>query len=85
MTEPLINSVLNEGMTRWLVKEHQLQCEQFRKFYLGYSEAEEAMWLRFNRCCHEGRKIRLMPRPVVIRMGKPTVSVRRPAPFEASA
>lgn len=49
-------------------------------FYLGYTAEEASMWRRFNRCCHAGRKIRIKERPVFIRMGKPTVSIRREQP-----
>lgn len=50
--------------------------ERTRYFYLGYTREEERQWLLFNRCCHPGETIRIKDRPVMIRVGNPTVALR---------
>lgn len=54
--------------------------DRTRYLYLGYTREEERQWLLFNRCCHPGESIRIKERPVMIRVGKPSFSVRQ-APF----
>lgn len=54
--------------------------DRTRYFYLGYTRDEERQWLLFNRCCHPGHDIRIKERPVMIRVGKPSFSVRRAQP-----
>jgi len=85
VAESVLKNVLGDGMNRFLISEQRRQYDLFRKFYLGYTELEESIWLRFNRCCHEGRNIRIVSRPVTIRVGKPSISVRRPANLERIA
>lgn len=73
-----LQAMLDAG-SRALLKASHAESLRAMYFYLGYTPLEAAMWERFNRCCHPGRKIRIKSRPVIIRMGKPAVSVRRPA------
>lgn len=54
--------------------------ERTRYFYLGYTREEERQWVLFNRCCHPGETIRIKERPFMIRVGKPTVALRRAQP-----
>lgn len=54
--------------------------ERTRYFYLGYTREEERQWLLLNRCCHPGQAIRVKARPVMMRVGKLTVALRRAQP-----
>ena len=65
---------------RAMMKATYAEIERNRHLYLGYTRLEESMWMRFNRCCNAGRKIRIKARPVYIRVGNPTVSFRRAQP-----
>ena len=85
MTERMTVSLaeMSEMMSRGakaMLEASYADMEKTRYLYLGYTRLEESMWLRFNRCCNAGRKIRIKERPVFIRMGKPTVSFRRAQP-----
>lgn len=47
---------------------------------LGWTPLHETMWLRFDRCCHEGRRLNTVPFPMKLRPGKvgDNLVVRRP-------
>lgn len=57
--------------TAFLAEMLRQDMDRHRKFHLGYTIEEERMWLLFNRCCHPGRKIRLLPRPMRMAVGVP--------------
>lgn len=62
----------------WLVNQYFDDLSRHRKLRLGYTIEEERMWLLFNRCCHPGRKIRLLPRPMRMAVGVPnSFAIRR--------
>lgn len=62
----------------WLVNQYFEEQARHRKLHLGYTIEEERMWMLFNRCCHPGRKIRLLPRPVRMAVGVPNrFAIRR--------
>lgn len=62
----------------WLVNQYFYDMARHRKIHLGYTIEEERMWLLFNRCCHLGRKIRLLPRPMRMAVGVPNrFAIRR--------
>lgn len=70
-------SLLNKSMAA-LARASYADMERVRYFYLGYSRLEEMMWARFNRCCHSGRRIKALPRPLTIRVGGPGTRIISP-------
>ena len=68
-----LTEMLKKDMDRW------------RTIHLGYTIEEERLWLLFNRCCHPGRKIRLLPRPMRMAAGVTNkVVFRRPIADEVA-
>lgn len=68
----------NNGELAFLTAMMRQDMERHRKLHLGYTIEEERMWLLFNRCCHPGRKIRLLPRPMRMAVGVPNrFAIRR--------
>jgi len=66
------------GEQRFLKEILRQDRERHRKLHLGYTIEEERMWLLFNRCCHPGRKIRLLPRVMRMAVTRPNqIVVRR--------
>jgi len=68
----------NTGELAFLARHYFDDLARWRKIHLGYTIEEERMWLLFNRCCHPGRKIRLLPRPMRMAVGVPnSFAIRR--------
>lgn len=68
----------DSGEMAFLVRMLRDDHERHRKIHLGYTVVEERLWLLFNRCCHPGRKIRLLPRPMRMAVGVPNrFAIRR--------
>lgn len=61
----------NDGELAFLTALMRQDMDRHRKLHLGYTIEEERLWLLFNRCCHPGRKIRLLPRPMRMAVGVP--------------
>lgn len=55
---------INEAMA----KSVRADMKRTLNFYRGYTQLEADVWLRFNRCCHPGRKILLKDRPFRVRI-----------------
>ena len=65
------------GELAFLARHYFDDLARWRKINLGYTIEEERLWLLFNRCCHSGRKIRLLPRPMRMASGAPNKVVLR--------
>jgi len=74
-----ISGMLNRLGKRTLPHLHDLMLRQCYTM-AGYTPLEESMWIRFNRCCHPGRKIAIKDRVFYMRAGKigDNLVIRRP-------
>lgn len=64
-----MRDTLNRIGKRLLAAEYQ-HMRDAHYAMMGYSPLEEAMWRRFNRCCHNGRRIEIKARTLRYRAGK---------------